>query len=658
LSHLPATKIKFFEGLKSGMTHSQACTHAGIHIDTGYVWKRQKNARSLDYLEKKASDALPNPKLPSELAAEPLLALDDFEYWRWRYMGRRSRPWQVEAAHNTVQWMDSDETNLIVVNLPPGAGKSTLFTCDIPLWQICRDRTIREFLGHRTVTEAQKYSRRMRRALERTRPLPPDPSQGRMGSAEGCLAQDYGRFQPKTGDVWRADEWTVMAEFDGEESMIDDKEATVTAKGMGTEFLGMRSELVIWDDLVTNKILNSPEQVEQQRVWWDNEAVTRVEPGGLLILVGQRMGPEDLYHHVLSERTPPNDQDMRVVEQMNETEYGEWLSQEGTQRYKHIVFPAHFEDRCKGKHELSADDVANNVELDTLAYPNGCLLDPARIPWSRSATSLTVIRANNEQKYRVQYQQEDSDPASVLVPKLWIEGGVDRDGAMFPGCLDHHRGLCDLPKGLSPPVVSIATVDPSPTNYWAIQWWIYHPASEQRFLMDLHRGRMGANEWLDWNENDKTFFGIAEDWQQRSVELGLPISHWIFEKNAAQRFVLQLDHVQRWVRKRSVQIIGHSTSMLKNDEELGLSMLRTRYLHGNVRLPYLVADRSYFSSPAKAASDHLIREVTTYPNAVTTDCLMAQYFLEFNLEAISRGTTVKRHVRARRPAFMRERAIA
>ncbi len=642
MAHSVAKKIQFFDLLKAGHNVPEASIKLGIHRDTGYDWAKSKESGAFAYLEQKAEDALPNPKRREELSEPALRALDDFEYFRKRYLGRNSRPWQVEAAEKTVQWLTSPETELMVVNCPPGAGKSTLYTNDIVLWLICRDRTIRVFLGHRVKTEAEKYARRIRKALERTRPLPPDPAQGRHEPAEGCLAQDYGRFKPRTGDVWRADEFTVLAEFADEESVIEDKEATVTAKGMGTEFLGMRTDLAIWDDLVTNKILGSAEQLEQQRIWWDNEGVTRVEPGGCLILVGQRMGAEDLYRYCLDERLPPEDED-EAIDNMSPEEYDEWLARVGESRYRHIIYPAHFEDRCTGTHGKGEE----------FAYPDGCLLDPVRLPW-KGRNSLTTIRANRAAKYRVQYQQEDVDPDDVLVPRLWIDGGIGRDGEVFPGCLDKFRGLCDIPVGLAQPVYSIATVDPSPTQYWAMEWWLYQPATEQRFLIDLHRARMEAPDWLDWNDNEKVFYGLAQDWQLRSRALGFPITHWIFEQNAAQRFVLQFDHVKRWMRSSSVSVIAHNTTVRKQDEEYGIQMLRDKYRFGNVRLPYLVSDKAYFSSPAKVASDHLIREATTYPQATYTDCLMAQYFLEYNLAQIVKPVREKR-ARQARPSWMRGR---
>jgi transposase len=643
MAHTPETKQRFFELLNGGWSIPKACLKLGINRDTGYDWIKKREAGAMKYLDQKAEDALPNPKLRDELSPEALRALDDFEFFRWRYLGRKSRPWQVEAAEKALEWVNSDETELLVINCPPGSGKSTLFTNDIPIWLICRNRSIRIFLGHRVVKKAQTYARRIRRALERTRPLPPDPAEGRMEAAEGCLAVDYGRFKPRTGDVWRADEFTVLAEFADEESAIENKEATVVANGMGTEFLGDRADYVVWDDLITNSILKSVDQIEDQRTWWDNEGVTRVEPGGALLLCGQRMGPEDLYHHCLTERLPPDDTDHDAIEELSTDEYTEWLERHGETRYRHIIYPAHFEDRCTGEHGKTQE----------YAYPNGCLLDPYRIPW-RGRNGLLAIRANRASKYRVQYQQEDVDPDDILVPRIWIDGGRDSDGIEHPGCLDRHRGLCAAPKGLSQPVYSIATADPSPTQFWSVQWWLYHPASEQRFLMDLHRARMDAPDWLDWNENTKQFYGLAHDWQLRADDLGWPITHWIFEQNAAQRFVLQFDHVKRWQRKVNTQILAHNTTVRKLDEDFGVQMLRDRYRFGNVRLPYLVEDRSFMSSPAKVASDHLIREVTTYPQATYTDCLMAQYFLEYNLPNIAHTPSVRRATR--RPGWMRRSA--
>jgi hypothetical protein len=208
---------------------------------------------------------------------------------------------------------------------------------------------------------------------------------------------------------------------------------------------------------------------------------------------------------------------------------------------------------------------------------------------------------------------------------------------------------------LSAPWFSIATVDPSPTKFWAIEWWVYHPASEQRFLMDLVKQTMGADEFLDWNENDRQFFGFAQDWQVRSRRLGVPITHWIVEKNAAQRFLLVNDAIKRWQRLHHVNLIGHSTTLNKLDPEYGIQSIANRFRFGNVRLPGKnTRDGEGMKDFGRAAAQNLVWEATHYPDASTDDCLMAYWFLEFNLPQISH---VQREMRpVSRPTFLKASA--
>jgi hypothetical protein len=334
------------------------------------------------------------------------------------------------------------------------------------------------------------------------------------------------------------------------------------------------------------------------------------------------MGANDLYAHA------------RELELVDDD--GEVI---GT-KYRQIIYPAHFEDRCQGNHS----------KKEARAYPEGCLLDPDRVPWT-GRSGLATIKANRESKFRVQYQQEDVDPATVLVPMVYITGGTDPDThEQYPGCWDDDRRIGELPQGLAPPFLSIATADPSPTRFWAIQWWIYHPVSNQRFLMDQIRQAMDAPDFLDWNANSQVFFGVVEEWQQRSKAKGFPIRTWIVEANAAQKFLLQYDHVHRWIRRNNVQIIAHTTHLHnKASEAFGIQMLQNVYRFGQVRLPGH-SDSRHMILP-------LIREATTYPDGHSSDdCLMAQWFLEFNLATVVHNHDVESapDVELWRPTFMRK----
>jgi hypothetical protein len=229
--------------------------------------------------------------------------------------------------------------------------------------------------------------------------------------------------------------------------------------------------------------------------------------------------------------------------------------------------------------------------------------------------------ANRGERFSVVYQQEDLDPQEVLVRNEWVFGHGDS-----PGCIDKDRDIWQLPPGMSArDCLMVATADPSPTNFWSIQCWLVHPESQQRFLIDLIRKKMQASEFLDYNINTGMYTGIMEEWQALSEALGFPIQYWIVESNAAQRFMLQYDYVKQWRMSRGVDIIPHNTNAInKQDETLGVGVLQPHYRFGRVRLPG--------KNEGKTRSMKLIDEVTRYPHGTRTDdCVMAQWFLEWNL---------------------------
>jgi hypothetical protein len=72
--------------------------------------------------------------------------LNDFGYFRSRYFARSSSPWIEEAAEKMVVLAESPNKEYVVVNQPPGTGKSTAWTHDFPLWLAVRDRQRRTMI--------------------------------------------------------------------------------------------------------------------------------------------------------------------------------------------------------------------------------------------------------------------------------------------------------------------------------------------------------------------------------------------------------------------------------------------------------------------------------------------------------------------------------
>jgi hypothetical protein len=307
-------------------------------------------------------------------------------------------------------------------------------------------------------------------------------------------------------------------------------------------------------------------------------------------------------------------------------------AEDGTQRkYHHIIFKSHYEDRCKGKesHKLSA-----------APYPEGCLLSPRRVSWRE----LSGFQKNRPNVFAQVYQQEDVSSDAVLVDPAWINGYGNH-----PGCWDKGRDLLQIPQGLAAPTYSIVSVDPSPTRYWGIIWWLYNEPSDQWFLIDLFRQSLDAPGFLDWNQNMGEFSGLMDDWQRNSRELGVPITHWIIERNGAMRFLYAYDHYKRWQAKYSVEIIPHDTYRNKADPEYGVQMIAPAFKFGRIRLPGF--------GKGRALSMRLVDEVTRYPQSSTTDLTMSTWFALYQMQYLRRRRSTPRSP-SRRPSWLTNKTRA
>jgi hypothetical protein len=579
----------YFTARNEGIAIEAAARKARLSASTAYRFERgDPGSGGLE-----AAATLGINMVAGNLVAQPLSedakrALDNFVYFRLRYFGRKSTPWQERAAYEILRLVESEEREYVVMNEPPGSGKSTLFTHDIPCWLIARDRTIRIQIGSRTERQGRMYVGRIKKSLERDAPLRADAdslARGISFDAVACLQDDFGAFKPEgRTDLWRA-EALVARQLDG--VSLDDKEPTVSAWGQDSGFLGGRFDLVIWDDLVDRKNTKSSESKDSLREWWDSEAETRLEPGGLLLLQGQRIQHDDLYRYCLDKKT----------------------LDEKT-KYRHIIFKAHDEDLCTGNHD--------NLK----AWPEGCLLDPHRLPWKH----LETLKHNNPRSFAIMYQQEDGDVVGGLVDSMWITGGIDSDGYPAPGCLDKQRSFLDPPANLlNGNGWSFVTVDPSPTEWWGVIWWLYDPNSGNRYIIDLHKRRLNPEQFLSIDLDTMDYSGLMQDLWNDSNDLQIPISHVIVEVNAAQRWLLSQPHVQRWSAATGVAFVPHTTSVNKADPKYGLESIGDLFRQGRIRIPW-------GDLQSRNRCQHLIDEATRYPDHDTTDLIMSTWFGKLGVE--------------------------
>lgn len=620
----PDKQVAYFKLRSQGWNRTAAAKKVGIAYNTAVKLDGVDRPDGRVVQAERIQATLGEPIPFDDLSDRAKRGFSDFAFFQRTYLGRIPIPWQVEAAERIVAMVDSDDEEWAVVNCPPGSGKSTCFTHDLPAWLTVRNRAITGLLGSAVQNTAEAYIRRLKDTFERAVPLKADPRLIRLGlavDAESTLSEDYGRFKPDNG-IWAADQF-VVAQHDG--ALVAEKEPTWSAFGREGGVLGMRYQFVIWDDLVSDKRLNSSDMIDADREWYSDIAESRLEPGGTFILQGQRLGPADLYGYALKMRRLPDEVD-------EEAEYDDEM---GTvPKYSHIIYKAHYQELCEGNHKLNAP---------AYGQPGGCLLFPRRLSWRR----LSPIMIERNSRFRVVYQQEEVDPETVLVQKAWVNG---QDGHI--GCWDKERDRLQVPPGVDlARCVSVVAVDPSPANYWAIGWWLIDPtppSGPHRYLIDLERRGMGANKFLDYIVAKQEYTGVAESMQQTSYALGIPITHWIIETNAAQKFMTQYDTVQNWQRMHGVRIVPQDTYRNKSDSNYGVQTLGGIWERGLVRLPG--------KGMGRTAALKLVDEVTSYPHTRTDDCVMQQWFVEWHLAELLKFE--KRHSEDRpaapRPSWLSE----
>jgi len=591
---LKAPEVKkwetYFSGRNNGLAVEAAAKKARISASTAYRFERgDQTSGGLEAASILGIHTVGGNLVDAPLSPEAVRALSDFAYFRLRYFGRQSTPWQTRAAVEMLKRIISDEREYVVMNEPPGSGKSTLFTHDIPCWLIARDRTVRVQIGSRTERQARMYASRIKKSLERDAPLranADDLVKGRSFDALACMQDDFGAFKPEgRSDVWSANSLTVR-QLDG--IALDDKEPTLSAWGQDSGFLGGRFDVVIWDDLVDRKNVKTSESKDNIREWWDSEAETRVEPGGMLLLQGQRIANNDLYRYCLDK-----------------------TNLDETRKYSHIVFKAHDPDRCNNEHGPEAK-----------AWPEGCLLDPYRLPFKM----LDQIKFQNPRNYSLIYQQEEGNDVGGLIDPVWIEGGTDADGYYAPGCRDMERGLGEVPAHLvNGGGWSFITVDPSPTEFWGIIWWIFDPDTDRRYVIDLWRQRMNPEDFISLDLTDFTWSGLIPTVTAEANNMGVPITHVIVEVNAAQRWLLSQPHVQKWMEQTRQIFVPHTTSINKRDPKYGFESIGDLFRQGMIRLPY-------GNPSARLQMGYMVQEAVSYPDGDTDDILMSTWFQKLAVE--------------------------
>jgi hypothetical protein len=182
--------------------------------------------------------------------------------------------------------------------------------------------------------------------------------------------------------------------------------------------------------------------------------------------------------------------------------------------------------------------------------------------------------------------------------------------------------------------------------FWALVWVIYQPELNLYHVVDVERTKLTAEDLLGYNTSTGEYSGMLEDWVDRAYNMGYPVSHVIVEINAAQRFLLAHDFVRRWQTMNGLNIVPHTTTRNKLDENMGVEALLPPLIRsGALRLPTMRGNWKTLAVTEELTSWHRDKKNGT-------DLVMALWFAALHAPNVS---GIKKPPRMWRPSFMLNR---
>jgi predicted phage terminase large subunit-like protein len=183
----------------------------------------------------------------------------------------------VPAAHHRLLLAELEalafgRIDRLMVLMPPGAGKSTYTSVVFPAWWFARHPSSSVIAASHTAALAEHFSRQVRGLIgDDTSPL---------GSALMSDNRAARRWRLSTGGQY-------------------------FATGLRGSIAGRRADLIVIDDPVKSQVeADSPAARELAWNWYRSDLVTRLTPGGRVVLVMTRWHDDDLGGRLLAQSGP------------------------------------------------------------------------------------------------------------------------------------------------------------------------------------------------------------------------------------------------------------------------------------------------------------------------------------------------------------------
>lgn len=412
--------------------------------------KKPKPALAL--VEPDHADLLATPQ-GRRTTTEESVAFFDSYYCGMRWAEHRER-WleKICAMRETARQQKRKHRQLLLA--PRDHGKTETAITFVTR-EIVRDRNVRILWIAEASAAAQKRVRRVRKLLMSPRVVE-DWCSGPTGSP-------YGPLRVTADDAWN----NTMLYVNRQLESVD---PTLEAVGTGGTVTGGHFDIIIIDDLESDRTTYTQAEREKTRGWLKGTIYPMLVRGGLLMVVGTRKHHDDAYAHMLLDPTfsvikePAIIQWPQRVDDVTGKQVPGW-------EYQYGIDPSDHRRICTGVEILGRSKVL---------WPEERPIDYLLL--ERESMTPTIFAR--------EFQHEVQDDSTALIHWAWLERARDRGAALsYYERPPVREGWLDVVNGWD---LSLKTdkkhAETHNTDYTVGVGWA-RDLDENRYLVGLHRER-------------------------------------------------------------------------------------------------------------------------------------------------------------------------
>ena len=201
--------------------------------------------------------------------------LKDFNYFCKRILGYQD----MADMHKELCTFVTGKGKRKLILEPRGSFKSSVVTIGYPLWRHLHDPNIRILIDSEEFGKSKAFMRELRDHV----------------THNDEFRRLYGELDKKKyTDIWQEHQFNLR------DRVIRRKETNFSSAGVDVTKVGMHYDLIICDDLVSDKNITTPEQLDKVYKHYQL-LLSLLDPGCEMIIIGTRWHFADLYGRLLEE---------------------------------------------------------------------------------------------------------------------------------------------------------------------------------------------------------------------------------------------------------------------------------------------------------------------------------------------------------------------